>query len=105
MSFSRISADDAAAMLASGPVAVVDIRDEQSFSAGHVPGAIHLSNASLTRFLQDTDDETPVLVFCYHGISSQPAAQYLASQGLTRVHSVDGGFEGWKLRFPDRIER
>ena len=105
MSFFRISPQDAASLMADGAAVVVDIRDEQSFAAGRVPGARHLSNATLTRMLAEVEDETPVLVFCYHGISSQPAAQYLVSQGYTRVYSVDGGFEAWKTRFPDAIER
>ncbi len=32
---------------------------------------------------------------CYHGISSQGAAQYLINQGFDAVYSVDGGFEAW----------
>ncbi len=32
---------------------------------------------------------------CYHGISSQGAAQYLVNQGFEEVYSVDGGFEAW----------
>lgn len=105
MSFSRISLTDAAALLQQSPVAVVDIRDELSFDAGHIPGALHLSNANLQRFRDDVAEDTPVLVCCYHGISSQPAAQYLASQGYSQVYSLDGGFEGWRQQFPEQIER
>ena len=105
MSFSRISLNDAAALLQQAPVAVVDIRDELSFDAGHIPGARHLSNANLQAFRNEVAEDTPVLVCCYHGISSQPAAQYLVSQGYSQVYSIDGGFEGWRQQFPERIER
>lgn len=105
MSFSRISAQDAAALIAQGTAAIVDIRDERSFAAGHIPGARHLSNSNLTTFRDEVSETTPVFVCCYHGISSQPAAQYLASQGYQQVYSIDGGFEGWRLAFPDRVER
>lgn len=104
MGFSRISLADAVQLLTHEPAAVVvDIRDERSFAMGHIPGARHLSNGTLPQFRAEVDDQTPVLVCCYHGISSQPAAQYLASQGYTQVYSIDGGFEGWRHQFPERI--
>jgi len=34
-------------------------------------------------------------VVCYHGISSQSAAAYLAEQGFRDTYSLDGGFEAW----------
>ena len=46
--------------------------------------------------MQQTDFETPVVVVCYHGNSSQGAAQYLAQQGFETVFSMDGGFEAWR---------
>ena len=46
----------------------------------------------------------PVLVMCYHGISSRGAAQFLIGQGFESVYSVDGGFEAWSKTFPQDIE-
>ena len=87
-------------MLAAGKAAVVDIRDEKSFAAAHIASAFHLTNGSLHEFTQNTEFETPVIVVCYHGISSQQAAQYLAHQGFEDVYSMDGGFEAWRQHFP-----
>ena len=98
--FKRISVTDAHQMIEQGHVVVADIRDDQSFANGHVENAFHLSNASMLSFSQKFDYDTPVLVFCYHGNSSQGAAQYLAQQGYEDVYSVDGGFEMWKMNYP-----
>ena len=84
---------------------VVDIRDEASFKANHIPGAIHLSNENFSDFIRDADLDVPVIVCCYHGISSQQAAQFLISQDFTDVYSLDGGFTQWQTQFPDNIER
>jgi len=43
------------------------------------------------------------VVVCYHGHSSQPAAQYFAAQGFEDVYSMDGGFEVWKLNNPVEV--
>lgn len=84
---------------------VVDIRDAASFQLGHIPNAIHLSNESLPEFLRTADFDAPVVVCCYHGISSQQAAQFLISQDFTEVYSLDGGFTDWQLQHPDVVAR
>ena len=99
MSFQRISCEDAHAKLVAGAV-LLDIRDPASFAAGHATGAQHLSNQNIQTFLQDANPDLPVLVMCYHGHSSQNAAQFLVQQGFSQVFSVDGGFERWKMQFP-----
>jgi thiosulfate sulfurtransferase len=102
--FEAISVEQAHTRLNSGEAVMVDIRDPQSFGAAHAPGAYHLSNDSLPTFIQQADAKTPVLVMCYHGISSRGAAQFLISQGFESVYSVDGGFEAWSKTFPQDIE-
>jgi thiosulfate sulfurtransferase len=95
--FQHISIEQAQQLLAANAEAkVVDIRDPQSFADAHIDVAIHLTDSSLATFMQQTDFETPVVVVCYHGRSSQGAAQYLVEQGFEQVYSLDGGFEGWR---------
>lgn len=102
--FERIGPEPARQLLEQGAV-VVDIRDPQSFANGHISGARHLDNQSVSAFVADADREQPLIVCCYHGNSSQPAAAYFAEQGFARVYSLDGGFELWRMQFPDRIAR
>ena len=97
--FQHISAEQTKDRLEKGEIKVVDIRDDQSFELGRIPNAYHLSNGSLTQFINENEFETPVVVCCYHGISSQQAAQYLIHQGFEDVYSMDGGFEDWRLKY------
>ena len=98
--FKRISISQALEKINQGQAVVADIRDEQSFQGGHIAGAYHLTNGTLNGFMQQTDFATPVIVVCYHGNSSQGAAQYLTQQGFDEVYSMDGGFEGWRHNHP-----
>ena len=93
--FKHISIQDAAEKL--DTFSVVDIRDPQSFANGHMPDALNLNNDNFASFLDKTPKTTPVLVVCYHGVSSQQAANVIANQGYDNVYSMDGGFEAWKL--------
>ena len=75
--FAHISAQDAHQKLEAGEARLVDIRDPQSFETAHAVGAFHLTNGTLVRFMNEVDFDTPVIVMCYHGNSSQGAAQFL----------------------------
>lgn len=98
--FAHISVQDTQQKLAAKQARLVDIRDEQSFVTGHIEGAVHLTNGTLVNFTQETDFDTPVIVCCYHGVSSQQAAQFLIHQGFEEVYSMDGGFEAWRQSLP-----
>ncbi|MBC8950466.1 thiosulfate sulfurtransferase GlpE [Xenorhabdus sp. TS4] len=82
---------------------IVDIRDPQSFHTGHATGAFHLTNETLNSLLQEADFDQPVMVMCYHGHSSQGAAQYLINMGFETVYSVNGGFEVWQRDYPHAV--
>ncbi|RUO63003.1 thiosulfate sulfurtransferase GlpE [Pseudidiomarina insulisalsae] len=103
--FTRINIATAYELWRKGDTAFADIRDARSFAAGHIPGAVHLTDATLNDFLAELEDEQPVVVVCYHGHSSQGAAQYLAHQGIEPVSSLDGGFTAWAHEHPDVVER
>ena len=98
--FAHISVQQAQQKLAECGARLVDIRDEPSFAAAHIDGAVHLSNGSLQPFMAQTEFDTPVIVCCYHGVSSQQAAQFLIHQGFEEVYSMDGGFEAWRQQMP-----
>jgi thiosulfate sulfurtransferase len=98
--FAHISVQDTQHKLASNGAKLVDIRDEASFSAGHIKGSTHLTNGSLHGFMSQVEFDVPVIVCCYHGHSSQQAAQFLIHQGFEEVYSMDGGFEAWRQSQP-----
>jgi thiosulfate sulfurtransferase len=98
--FAHISVKDTQQKLEQENARVVDIRDEQSFAAGHIEGSVHLTNGRLQPFMAQTEFTTPVIVCCYHGVSSQQAAQFLIHQGFDEVYSMDGGFEAWRQAMP-----
>lgn len=102
--FQHMSANQLAEELNSQRFVIVDIRDATAFAQGHIPGAIHLTNESLPDFMRDADFDLPTVVCCYHGISSQPAAEYLIAQDFTDVYSLDGGFVQWQSEFPQLVE-
>jgi len=74
----------------------VDIRDPGSYGAAHIPGALHLHDGNVQEFVQNTDKNADVVVYCYHGNSSLGAAAYFIESGFKNVASMSGGFEAWR---------
>lgn len=105
MRFSRISAEQAKEMMTRQEVILADIRDEQSYQISHISNAQHIDNHSVADFIANADKEKPLIVCCYHGNSSQSAAQFFAEQSFAEVYSLDGGFEHWRTLYPDECEQ
>lgn len=102
--YARLSADDAHQMIIDGPINIVDIRDADSFKTGHITDAVHLDNSGVQGFINEADQDIPLIVCCYHGNMSQSAGAYLAQKGFAQVYSLDGGFAEWAAKFPDDCE-
>lgn len=83
-----------------GSLQVADVRDLETYLGAHIPGAVHLSMDRLRGFCEATDKSTPILLYCYHGVSSQAVAQHLIDQGFSEVYSLKGGFETWRSHYP-----
>ena len=93
--FKELDPHKAQEMIEEVSVNVIDIRDPGSYSAGHIPSAVSLNDTNVKEFIESTDKEKPLIVYCYHGISSRGAAEYLSQNGFKEVYSMTGGFEAW----------
>lgn len=95
MDFKKISPEQLKQMMAEKQLNLVDIRDSGSYQSGHIPEAVHLDNSSVDEFVNSADPDKALVIYCYHGISSQSAAAFFCEKGFSEVYSLDGGFEGW----------
>ena len=75
---------------------IVDVRRQDEYDAGHIPGAILIPNESITdsRPEQLSDHEQVILVYCRSGRRSKEAAQKLADMGYTNIYEF-GGIIDW----------
>jgi len=95
--YTQIDQETAKAMMAAddGHV-VVDVRRQDEYDAGHIPGAILIPNESIGC---DTPEALPdydqiILIYCRSGNRSKQAAQKLASMGYKNVYEF-GGIIDW----------
>ena len=76
---------------------VVDVREIDEYTDGHIPGAIHVPLQTVPDNLESFRSEQDVFVVCQVGGRSGKACQYLIDQGVTNVVNVAGGTSGWIL--------
>ena len=76
---------------------IVDVRRQEEYDEGHIPGAILIPNESI-----DTEmpEELPdiyqiIMIYCRSGRRSKEAAQKLADMGYVNIYEF-GGIIDWE---------
>lgn len=96
-SYSQISQEEAKQMMEKddGHV-IVDVRRQDEYDAGHIPGAVLIPNESIGT---ERPEELPdlnqiILIYCRSGNRSKQAAQKLFDMGYTNIYEF-GGIIDW----------
>ena len=76
---------------------IIDVREDNEWSRGHIPGAVHLGRGIIERDIEDRFPEKNVelVLYCGGGYRSAMSADNLQKMGYTNVSSMDGGWRGW----------
>ncbi|MFF7992238.1 rhodanese-like domain-containing protein [Kitasatospora xanthocidica] len=90
--FAQIPTADAAAVPADA--ALLDVREQDEWDAGHVDGALHIPLGQVIARLGELPDDK-LFVLCRVGGRSAQVVQYLVQQGRDAVN-VDGGMYAWQ---------
>ncbi|MFI9652486.1 rhodanese-like domain-containing protein [Guyparkeria halopsychrophila] len=79
-------------------VALVDVREDNEWKAGHIKGARHIPLGKLERKLDDIRSENPdeVVLYCRSGNRSATAANILVKGGFENVSHLGGGILAWE---------
>lgn len=102
-----ISPSDLMARLESQPAPVVlDVRSEDEYRMGHVPGAINIPHRQVGARLDELTDakQRGLVVYCEGGPRTEYAESVLKQAGFERVYHLEGDMGAWRMsRLP--VER
>ncbi len=105
----EVDAAQARELLESGePPVLVDVRERDEWSEGHIPGAVHVPRGHLESRIEQAapDRSQPVVIYCAGGSRSAFAAKTLEELGYENVSSLAGGFTDWKRNgYPTQLPR
>ena len=78
-------------------VEIIDVREEEEWRRGHLPGARHLCKGIVERDIEQMvpDRSTRIVLYCGGGFRSALAADNLLKMGYSRVESMAGGWRAW----------
>ncbi len=77
---------------------LIDVREDREYSAGRIPGSIHIGRGVLERDIESQvpDHDEEIILYCGGGFRSALAADNLQRMGYANVISMDGGFRAWR---------
>ena len=92
-SYQQISQEEAKEMMDTQEVIVLDVREQDEYDSGHIPGAVLLpvgtiSEETASAVIPEKDDT--VLVYCRSGNRSKTASEALAELGYTNIYEFSG---------------
>ena len=85
---------------------MVDVRETHEFRQAHIEGTELIPMRTVAQALPSLEgEESPLIVFCHHGMRSLQAVQWLRQQGLENCASMQGGIDRWSLEIDPAIPR
>lgn len=92
-----VPAREVLARLKSGLVTVLDVRPEEEFAAGHLPGAINVPVEKLEGFLSRLPKKREVVAYCRgpYCLMSFDAVETLRKRGF-KAKRLEDGFPEWR---------
>lgn len=83
-------------MKSADPPVVLDVRQEDEWSEGHIPDAVHIENGQLPWAELPFPKGRPIVIHCASGNRSTSGYSVLRRRGYEDVTLLDGGFGAWQ---------
>lgn len=91
----NIKPEEVAEVLAQGAT-LLDVRTEDEFLDGHIPGAINVEIGEMSdEDIEQLDKEKTYVLYCRSGGRSSRAAQMLEALDFGDVYNLEGGYMEW----------
>jgi rhodanese-related sulfurtransferase len=92
-----ISITDATLLINREDALVIDVRETQEWSSGHIPNARHIALGQLDKRVSELEKykTRPLIVCCASGNRSSTACGTLKKAGFERVFNLSGGIGAW----------
>ena len=91
----QLTAAELKSLTGTNGVQVVDVRNPDEWTRGHLPGALHIPLAALPDRAGELDKSARIVLHCKGGGRSAIATSFLQSRGLANVANLTGGYEEW----------
>ena len=93
----KITNSQATKIINKGKKAIIDIRDQKQYQAGHILNAVHVPLTSFQERIQKLEKfkGQPIIIVDESGKESDKAASILKKEGFSQINILKGGMTGW----------
>ncbi|MCB1148886.1 MAG: MBL fold metallo-hydrolase [Chlamydiia bacterium] len=95
-SYPVIDVQHLAAALRGKKIALLDVRSDEEYHAGHIENSLHVQGGQLPVKLHELPKDREIVTVCGMGFRAAIAAAYLQSQGFKQITYLDGGMQAWR---------
>lgn len=92
----HLTPKQAYSLMKNGQATVVDLRSQEMYNLGHIPGAILIPVSDLASRLDKLDPEQPILIYHVCQVCSWKATQILRENNFTHIYNLEGGLLEWE---------
>lgn len=93
--FKTLSVAQMPALLEETSALILDCRQVRDYQASHIDNAMHAHDALVESLIKKADKTLTLVIYCYHGHSSEHLAELFCNFGFHNVYSLEGGYEKW----------
>ena len=84
---------------------VLDVRTQEEYAAGHVPGAVLIPHDQIETRIAELGEPRALVVYCKSGRRSGLAETVLKKHGFT-VQQLDGSWQAWQAaKLPEEVAK
>jgi rhodanese-related sulfurtransferase len=89
-------------------LALIDVREPVEFQLARIERAELIPMRTVPAELSRLDaqaEESPLIVFCHHGVRSLNVVHWLRGQGVEACQSMAGGIDRWSIEIDPAVPR
>lgn len=93
----QLDTNQAVRLMNDTDVVVLDVRENNEYSTGHIQDAVHIPMASLGKRMNELEKykDKNILAYCRSGNRSNQACRTLNKLGFAQVSNLAGGVMSW----------
>ena len=93
----QVNPAEAVRLMDNDELLILDTREDQEFSSGHIKNAMHIPMSKLKQRMSELEKykSRPVLLYCRSGSRSNYSGKLLSNAGFENVQNLAGGIMAW----------
>ena len=102
----EISAHEAVILRNNNKDAVfLDVREYSELAICRIEGALHIPMGEVPERHEALPRDSPLIVFCHHGMRSLNVVEYLETKGFENAINLAGGIHAWAVDVNPKITK